>query len=218
MRVTVIDHPLVAERLADIRHVDSDRPAFRTALEELGSMLVYEACREYPTLAVTVDTPLGPAAARRLAHPPVLVPVLRAGIGLLHPALQLLPYAEVAFIGVTRDETTFLPDEYVVKIPANLSGRTCLILDPMLATGGSLAHTARLLIRRGVDTTILVVCALAAPEGLALLEESGLDLHVITAAIDERLNERRYIVPGLGDAGDRQFGVPYNPDTGPRGH
>lgn len=213
MKVTVVDHPLAADRLADIRHIDSGRSAFRTALADLGTMLVYEACREYPTIAVTVPTPLGPSPAQRLAHPPVLVPVLRAGLGLLPSALQLLPHAEVAFIGVTRNETTFLPDEYVVKVPANLSGRTCLILDPMLATGGSLTHTAELLVHRGVDTTILVVCVLAAPEGLAHLGKSGLDVHVITAAVDEGLDERRYIVPGLGDAGDRQFGVPYDPDA-----
>ena len=174
-------------------------------------MLVYEACKHYPTTDVVVQTPLGPAPARRIAHPPVLVPVLRAGIGLLHPALRLLPNAEVAFIGVARDESTFTPTEYMAKIPANLNGRTCLILDPMLATGGSLTHTAELLVRRGVDTTILVVCVLAAPEGLQRLEESRLDLHVITAAVDDGLNERRFIVPGLGDAGDRQFGTSYNP-------
>lgn len=211
MKLTLVDHPLAAERLADIRHVDSDRPSFRAALEELGTMLVYEACRQYPTVDVTVPTPLGPAPARRLAHPPLLVPVLRAGVGLLHPALQLLPTAEVAFIGVSRDESTFTPNEYVVKVPANLDGRTCLILDPMLATGGSLIHTAELLVRRGVDTTILVVCVLAAPEGLERLEKSGLDLHVITAAVDDHLNEQRFIVPGLGDAGDRQFGTTYDP-------
>lgn len=211
MKLTLVDHPLAAERLADIRDADSPRPMFRAALEELGSMLVYEACKHYPTTEVTVQTPLGPAPARRLAHPPLLVPVLRAGIGLLHPALQLLPTAEVAFIGVARDESTFTPNEYVVKVPANLNGRTCLILDPMLATGGSLTHTAELLVRRGVDTTILVVCVLAAPEGLQRLEESGLDLHVITAAVDSHLNERRFIVPGLGDAGDRQFGTTYDP-------
>ncbi len=211
MKLTLVDHPLAAERLADIRDAASPRQLFRAALEELGTMLVYEACRHYPTTEVTVQTPLGPAPARRLAHPPLLVPVLRAGIGLLHPALQLLPDAEVAFIGVARDELTFTPNEYVVKVPANLSGRTCLILDPMLATGGSLTHTAELLVKRGVDTTILVVCVLAAPEGLQRLEESGLDLHVITAAVDERLDERRFIVPGLGDAGDRQFGTTYDP-------
>jgi len=211
MRLTVVDHPLAAERLADIRHVDSDPRTFRAALEELGSMLVYEACRELPTVAVSVPTPLGSSPGRRLIHRPVLVPVLRAGIGLLHPALTLLPHAEVAFIGVSRNEQTFEPDEYVVKVPAHLEGRPCIILDPMLATGGSLLHTARLLRERGANTTIIVVCVLAAPEGLDRLAASGLDLHVVTAAVDTGLNPQMFIVPGLGDAGDRQFGEPSGP-------
>jgi len=213
MQITVVDHPLAAERLADIRTIESTRPAFRAALEELGTILVYEACREFPTIDVTVTTPLGPAPARRLAHPPLLVPVLRAGLGLLRPALQLLPDAEVAFIGVSRDEATFTPNEYVVKVPANLSGRMCIVLDPMLATGGSLEHTCRLLVDRGVDGPIAVVCVLAAPEGLDRLRDSGLDLHIVTAAVDSHLNEQRFIVPGLGDAGDRQFGAPYHPGS-----
>ena len=211
MRITVVDHPLVAERLADIRHVDSDQRTFRAALEELGTMLVYEACRDLPTVSVAVPTPLGSAPGQRLTHRPLLVPVLRAGIGLLHPALVLLPHAEVAFIGVSRNEETFEPDEYVVKVPAHLAGRPCIILDPMVATGGSLLHTARLLLERGADTTITVVCVLAAPEGLERLAASGLDLHVVTAAVDTGLNDQMFIVPGLGDAGDRQFGAPSEP-------
>lgn len=207
MDVTVVDHPLAAERLADLRSTDSDRPAFRAALEELGTILVYEACRSYPTVPVTVTTPLGPAPAHRLAHPPLLVPVLRAGLGLLHPALQLLPTAEVAFIGVSRDEETFTPNEYMVKVPARLAGRMCIVLDPMLATGGSLVHTCQLLVQRGVDTRITVVSVLAAPEGIEHMRASGLDVHVVTAAIDSHLNELRFIVPGLGDAGDRLFGT-----------
>jgi uracil phosphoribosyltransferase len=206
--ITVVDHPLAAERLADLRSADSNNQVFRAALEELGTILVYEACRSFPTDDVTVTTPLGPAPARRLSHPPLLVPVLRAGLGLLPPALKLLPSATVAFIGVSRDEQTFTPNEYVVKVPGNLSGRTCIILDPMLATGGSLEHTCRLLVERGVDTQIAVVCVLAAPEGLERMRASGLSVHVVTAAIDSHLNERRFIVPGLGDAGDRQFGAP----------
>lgn len=213
MRLTVIDHPLAAERLADIRHVDSDPRTFRAALEELGTMLVYEACRELPTVEVSVPTPLGSAPGRRLTHRPLLVPVLRAGLGLLHPALTLLPNAEVAFIGVTRNEETFEPDQYVVKVPAHLEGRPCLILDPMLATGGSLLFTAELLRERGVNGTIHVVCVLAAPEGIERLRASGLDLHVVTAAVDSGLNPKMFIVPGLGDAGDRQFGEPFDPDT-----
>ena len=212
MDLTIVDHPLVAERLADLRTVATDRPGFRAALEVLGGILVYEACRTFPTLDLTITTPLGTAPGRRLAHRPLLVPILRAGVGLLHPALRLLPDAEVGFIGVSRDEDTFAPNEYVVKLPADLGGRRCIVLDPMLATGGSLEHACRLLVERGVDTTIFVVCVLAAPEGIDRLSASGLDLHIVTAAVDSHLDERRVIVPGLGDAGDRQFGVPYHAD------
>ena len=208
MRITVVDHPLAAARLATIRDASTDSAGFRSALADLGWMLVYEACRSLPTVDVTVNTPLGPAPARRPSSRPLLVPVLRAGVGLLQPALDLLPDAEVAFVGVTRDEVTFEPHEYVVKVPDHLAGRPCLILDPMLATGGSLVHTAGILVARGVDTTITVVCVLAAPEGLARLKESALDVHVVTAAVDSHLNEQAFIVPGLGDAGDRQFGRP----------
>jgi uracil phosphoribosyltransferase len=134
--------------------------------------------------------------------------VLRAGLGFLHAAQELLPNADVGFIGVARDETTFQPKQYVNKLPETLAGRQCIVLDPMLATGGSLAHTCQLLLERGATGTIIVVCVLAAPEGIAVLEQAGLDLDIYTAAVDERLNEHAFIVPGLGDAGDRQFGSP----------
>jgi uracil phosphoribosyltransferase len=137
-----------------------------------------------------------------------VVPVLRAGLGFLHAAQELLPNADVGFIGVARDETTFQPKQYVNKLPETLAGRQCIVLDPMLATGGSLAHTCQLLLERGATGTIIVVCVLAAPEGIAVLEQAGLDLAIYTAAVDERLNEHAFIVPGLGDAGDRQFGSP----------
>jgi uracil phosphoribosyltransferase len=137
-----------------------------------------------------------------------VVPILRACLGFVHDAQELMPNADIGFIGISRDEATFQPKPYVNKLPETLAGRQCIVLDPMLATGGSLAHACQLLLERGATGTIIVVCVLAAPEGIAVLEEAGLDLAIYTAAVDERLNDTAFIVPGLGDAGDRQFGSP----------
>ena len=164
------------------------------------------ATEALPTVETTVATPLTDAAARRLAVQPVVVPILRAGLGFVHAAQELLPDADVGFIGISRDEATFQPKPYVNKLPESLAGRPVIVIDPMLATGGSLVHTARLLLERDAPSPILVVCALAAPEGIQRLRDEGLELHVVTAAIDDHLNEHAFIVPGLGDAGDRQFG------------
>jgi len=158
------------------------------------------------TVDGTVETPLTTAPARRLAVQPVIVPILRAGLGFVHAAQELMPNADVGFIGISRDEETFQPQPYVNKLPESLSGRPVIVIDPMLATGGSLVHTVALLTARNAPVPITVVCALAAPEGIQRLRDEGLDLHVITAAIDNELNEHAFIVPGLGDAGDRQFG------------
>jgi uracil phosphoribosyltransferase len=159
-------------------------------------------------LRLTNDSkyPLTTAPARRLAVQPVIVPILRAGLGFVHAAQELMPNADVGFIGISRDEETFQPHPYVNKLPESLSGRPVIVIDPMLATGGSLVHTVALLTTRNAPVPITVVCALAAPEGIQRLRDEGLDLHVITAAIDNELNEHAFIVPGLGDAGDRQFG------------
>jgi uracil phosphoribosyltransferase len=142
-----------------------------------------------------------------LAVQPVVVPILRAGLGFVHAAQELLPDADVGFVGISRDEATFQPKPYVNKLPESLAGRPVIVVDPMLATGGSLVHTVELLVQRGAPSPITVVCALAAPEGLDRLRDEDLDLHVLTAAIDDRLNDHAFIVPGLGDAGDRQFGT-----------
>jgi uracil phosphoribosyltransferase len=144
---------------------------------------------------------------RRLAVQPVIVPILRAGLGFVHAAQELMPAADVGFVGISRNEWTFEPETYVNKLPESLAGRPVIVIDPMLATGGSLVHTIELLVEREAPTPITVVCALAAPEGIERLRAEGLDLHVVTAAIDDRLNEHAFIVPGLGDAGDRQFGT-----------
>ncbi len=204
--LTLVDHPLVADSLARIRDRDTPNPLFRTNLERIGTLLLAEATRSLPTVEGTVETPLTTAPARRLAVQPVIVPVLRAGLGFVHAAQDLMPIADVGFIGISRDEATFQPKPYVNKLPESLAGRPVIVIDPMLATGGSLVHTIALLTERGAPTPITVVCALAAPEGIQHLRDAGLDLHVVTAAIDDHLNDQAFIVPGLGDAGDRQFG------------
>ncbi len=204
--VTLVEHPLVADALARIRDVETPNPLFRTNLERIGTLLLAEATKSLPTVEDTVQTPLTTASVHRLAVQPVIVPVLRAGLGFVHAAQELMPIADVGFIGISRDEDTFEPQPYVNKLPESLAGRTVIVIDPMLATGGSLVRTIELLVERDAPGPITVVCALAAPEGLQRLRDERLDLHVYTAAIDDHLNDHAYIVPGLGDAGDRQFG------------
>jgi uracil phosphoribosyltransferase len=205
--VTLVDHPLVADSLARIRDRDTPNALFRQNLERIGTLLLAEATKALPTVEGSVETPLTTARARRLAVQPVVVPILRAGLGFVHAAQELLPDADVGFVGISRDEATFQPKPYVNKLPESLAGRPVIVVDPMLATGGSLVHTVELLVQRGAPSPITVVCALAAPEGLDRLRDEDLDLHVLTAAIDDRLNDHAFIVPGLGDAGDRQFGT-----------
>jgi uracil phosphoribosyltransferase len=205
--ITVVDHPLVAERLTILRDATTPNAEFRAALDGLAGMLVYEATRHLPSDEIEVVTPIEATLGRRLAVVPMLVPILRAGVGLVNGALRLLPAAEVGFVGLARDEETFLPRSYLAKLPDRLDDRPCFVLDPMLATGGSLEYTCQLLVERGAPQPITVVCVLAAPEGLARIEASGIATRIVTAAVDRRLNEKAYIVPGLGDAGDRQFGL-----------
>jgi uracil phosphoribosyltransferase len=204
--VLVVDHPLAAVRLCLLRDERHDSAAFRAALHDLSTMLIYEATRELPRLDIEVRTPLAVAAGAALAETPLLVPVLRAGLGMLAAATTLLPDAQVGFIGVSRNEQTHEPRAYLESIPQRLTGRTAIVLDPMIATGGSLLHCLRLLADRDV-AQVIVVCVLAAPEGLTRLRGAGGQVRVVTASVDERLNDDAYIVPGLGDAGDRQFGA-----------
>ena len=204
--VTVVDHPLVADSLARIRDRDTPNSLFRNNLERIGTLLLADATRALRTVDGTVETPLTTAPARRLAVQHVIVPILRAGLGFVHAAQELMPNADVGFVGISRDEETFQPHPYVNKLPESLAGRPVIVIDPMLATGGSLVHTVALLTVRNAPVPITVVCALAAPEGIQRLRDEGLDLDVITGAIDDELNDHAFIVPGLGDAGDRQFG------------
>ncbi|WP_116068427.1 uracil phosphoribosyltransferase [Asanoa ferruginea] len=205
MDVEVVNHPLAQSRLTAMREAGTEPGSFRAALHELTTMLVYEAARAFPIERYPIETPVAPTEGTRLANPPLLVPVLRAGLGMADATLALLPESSMGFVGLARDEETFEPRAYLESLPADLAGIPVLVLDPMLATGGSLEHCCRLLADRGC-TDITVICVLAAPEGIARLERSGLPLRLVTASIDQELNEKMYIVPGLGDAGDRQFG------------
>ncbi|MFF5991476.1 uracil phosphoribosyltransferase [Prauserella flavalba] len=206
MDVLVVEHPLARARLSTMRDARTDSAAFRAALHELTLMLVYEATREAPLVTERIHTPVARTDAYRLANPPLLVPVLRAGLGMADQAHKLIPDAQMGFVGLARDEETLRPTPYMESLPESLADRPVFVLDPMLATGGSMEYTIRLLTGRGA-TDVTAVCALAAPEGLKLLEDSGLPVRVVTASIDERLNDSGFIVPGLGDAGDRQYGA-----------
>jgi len=205
VETTVVDHPIVRARLTVMRDKTSSNAEFRAALRELATLLVYEATRDSAEAEVAITTPVGPTTGTALANPPLLVPVLRAGLGMAEAAFNLLPESQMGFVGLARNEETHEPEAYMASLPESLRGRPVIVVDPMLATGGSLMHCVSLLAARGAED-ITVICALAAPEGLWRLEQSGLPLRVFTASIDEGLNENAYIVPGLGDAGDRQFG------------
>ena len=211
MRLHVVDHPLVSHKLTVLRDERTDSPTFRRLTDELVTLLAYEATREVRVEAHDIVTPVSPTTGVHLASPkPMVVPILRAGLGMLDGMMRLLPTAEVGFLGMVRNEETLAASTYAERLPEDLSGRQCYVLDPMLATGGTLAAAIQFLTRRGADD-ITAICLLAAPEGVANLDRELEHLHVpvtvVTAALDEKLNEKGYIVPGLGDAGDRLYGV-----------
>ncbi|POM26360.1 Uracil phosphoribosyltransferase [Actinomadura rubteroloni] len=211
MQTLAVDHPLVAHKLTTLRDVETDSPTFRRLADELVTLLAYEATRDVRVTNVEVRTPVTRTHGVQLTSPkPLVVPILRAGLGMLDGMTRLLPTAEVGFLGMVRDEGTLQAETYASRLPDDLSGRQCYVLDPMLATGGTLAAAIRLLLDRGADD-VTALCLLAAPEGLRFLEDAfaGTEapIRVVTAGVDERLNERGFIVPGLGDAGDRLYGV-----------
>jgi uracil phosphoribosyltransferase len=211
MRINVADHPLIAHKLTTLRDERTDSPTFRRLADELVTLLAYEATRDVRVEPVRVKTPVDDAEGIKLAHPkPLVVPILRAGLGMLDGMMRLLPTAEVGFLGMVRNEETLEASTYAERLPDDLSGRQCYVLDPMLATGGTLAAAIRFLIDRGADR-ITAICLLSAPEGCERVEKDleGLDVPVtvVTAGMDPGLNEKGYIVPGLGDAGDRLYGV-----------
>ncbi|MDH6138162.1 MULTISPECIES: uracil phosphoribosyltransferase [Kitasatospora] len=209
MRIHVVDHPLVAHKLSTLRDERTDSPTFRRLTDELVTLLAYEATRDVRTDEVEITTPVAVTTGTRLSYPrPLVVPILRAGLGMLDGMTRLLPTAEVGFLGMVRNEETLEASTYATRMPDDLSGRQVYVLDPMLATGGTLVAAIRLLIDRGA-TDVTAVVLLAAPEGVAVMEKelAGQPVTVVTAAIDQRLNEHGYIVPGLGDAGDRLYGT-----------
>ena len=210
MRLHVADHPLIDHKLSVLRDERPPSAVFRQLVDELVTLLAYEATREVRTEEVEIRTPVAPAQCRRLAAPrPIVVPILRAGLGMLEGMTRLLPTAEVGFLGMKRDEDTLEVETYANRLPDDLSGRQCFVVDPMLATGHTLVAAIDYLLERGArDVTAL--CLIAAPEGVKTLEEAvgeRANVTVVTAGVDERLNEHAYIVPGLGDAGDRLYGI-----------
>lgn len=201
----VIDHPAVADRLARLRDRDTPTPVFRKLLEELGIFLAYEAARGLPTREVSVTTPLVQTSAARIAERPVVAPILRAGLGLLPGFLQVIDDAAVAHLGFYRDPETLRPVPYYANLPEVLAGRDVFVLDPMLATGHSGAAALDALVSRGADR-LTFISLIAAPEGVTTLLAAHPSVRIVTGSLDERLNDHGYIVPGLGDAGDRMFG------------
>ncbi|MDO4655948.1 uracil phosphoribosyltransferase [Actinomyces sp.] len=210
MRLHVADHPLIDHKLSVLRDERTPSAAFRQLVDELVTLLAYEATREVRTEEVEIRTPVALAQCHRLADPrPIVVPILRAGLGMLEGMTRLLPTAEVGFLGMKRDEDTLEVETYANRLPDDLSGRQCFVVDPMLATGHTLVAAIDYLLERGArDVTAL--CLIAAPEGVKTLEDAvgeRANVTVVTAGVDERLNEHAYIVPGLGDAGDRLYGI-----------
>ncbi|MBA4607334.1 MULTISPECIES: uracil phosphoribosyltransferase [Aeromicrobium] len=211
MRVHVADHPLISHKLSVLRDARTDSPTFRRLTEELVTLLAYEATREVSVETVEVTTPLTTTQGVRLTSPgPLVVPILRAGLGMLEGMQRLLPTAEVGFLGMIRNEETFVAETYAERLPDRLDGRQCYVLDPMLATGGTLAMAIDFLVERGARE-ITAITLLSAPEGIERLERDTAHIDapvtLFSAGLDERLDENGYIVPGLGDAGDRLYGI-----------
>jgi uracil phosphoribosyltransferase len=209
MRVHVADHPLITHKLTVLRDKNTPSPVFRQLTEELVTLLAYEATRNVKVSPVEITTPVTTTVGVKISEPrPIVVPILRAGLGMLEGLVKLLPTAEVGFLGMVRDETTFEPTTYAERLPDDLSDRQCFAIDPMLATGGSLAAAIQFLFDRGAKD-VTAICLLGTPEGVAAIEAMAgdRDVTLVLGALDEGLNEKGYIVPGLGDAGDRLYGT-----------
>ena len=210
MKVHVANHPLIAHKVTVLRDERTPSSTFRELIGEIVTLLAYEATREVKTVPVTVKTPVAQTQGTALAKPdPVVIPILRAGLGMLEGMERLIPSAQVGFLGMVRDEKTLQVSTYANRLPSDLTGRQCYVLDPMLATGGTLIAAIHYLLDLGA-ADITAICIISSPEGIAALEKEFKDqkaLTIVTAALDEKLNEKGYIVPGLGDAGDRLYGV-----------
>lgn len=208
MQLHVANHPLIDHKMTILRDERTESPTFRSLVAELVNLLTYEASRDLHVEDVAVTTPVTDMVGKHVAAPlPMVVPIIRAGLGMLDGFLQLMPYCEVGFVGIQRNEDTLQPETYAKRLPDDVSDRQCFVLDPMLATGGSLAATVQFLLDGGAKE-ITAICLVAAPEGVKLMEERFPEnnVRVIVAALDDGLNEQGYIVPGLGDAGDRLYG------------
>jgi len=211
VKIHVANHPLITHKLTVLRDENTKSPTFRQLVEEIVTLLAYEATRDVKTIPVTVKTPVANAEGLALAKPrPVVVPILRAGLGMLEGMVKLIPTAEVGFLGMVRDEKTLQASTYANRLPEDLQGRQCYVLDPMLATGGTLIAAMQYLFDRGA-TEVTAITILSAPEGIKAVEEAfegkGYNINLVTGSLDTKLNEKGYIVPGLGDAGDRLYGV-----------
>ncbi|MCI2266763.1 uracil phosphoribosyltransferase [Sediminivirga luteola] len=210
MHLHVADHPLITHKLTVLRDERTDSPTFRRLTEELVTLLAYEATRDVRVEERQIRTPVGPHTGARIASPrPMVVPILRAGLGMLEGMTRLLPTAEVGFLGMVRNEETLEISTYAERLPDNLTGRQVFVVDPMLATGGTLVEAINFLLKRGARD-VVAVCLVAAPEGVETVRrelDDRADVRVVTAALDEGLNDSGYIVPGLGDAGDRLYGL-----------
>ncbi|MDU1467018.1 MAG: uracil phosphoribosyltransferase [Streptococcus mitis] len=206
-KIEVINHPLIQHKLSILRRTDTSTKAFRELVDEIAKLMGYEVLRDLPLEDVEIETPITKTVQKQLAGKKLaIVPILRAGIGMVDGLLSLVPAAKVGHIGMYRDEETLKPVEYLVKLPADIADRQIFLVDPMLATGGSAILAVDSLKKRGASN-IKFVCLVSAPEGVKALQEAHPDVEIFTAALDERLNEHGYIVPGLGDAGDRLFGT-----------
>ena len=209
MAVHLIDHPILQHQITLLRDKNTNMQQFRALVDNITLLLTFEITRDFELISKTVETPIQKTKGKILKkRSVVLVPILRAGLGMLYGALNLLPDASVAHIGLERDHETFKPRTYYHKLPPNLKSRYFIILDPMLATGGSMTRTLEFLVEHGADTSkIKIMCLIAAPEGISTIEKKHPNIPIYVAAIDEKLNDKAYIVPGLGDAGDRLFGT-----------
>lgn len=208
-QVTVMDHPLIQHKLTIIRQTTTGTKDFREVVSEIAMLMAYEVTRDMPLEDIEIETPLVKSVQKTLSGKKVaIIPILRAGLGMVDGFLAMLPAAKVGHVGLYRDEETFEPHEYFVKLPADIKERQLFVVDPMLATGGSAIAAIEALEKRGAKpSNIKFVCLVAAPEGVKVLNEAYPDVEIVVAALDERLNENGYIIPGLGDAGDRLFGT-----------
>ncbi len=209
MRLHTADHPLITHKLSVLRDKNTPSPVFRELVSELMTLLAYEATRDIRVDKIKVQTPVAETDGLKLAHPrPIIVPILRAGLGMLDGILQLLPTAQVGFLGIKRNEETLQPVTYAKRLPEDLTGRQVFLIDPMLATGGTLIDSINYVFERGA-TDVTAICLIGSPEGVAAVEQHvhGKEVKLVLGALDEKLNEKGYIVPGLGDAGDRLYGM-----------